>query len=94
MKPSKSELKKLTLSVRSRARVIYEGQVLSVSSVNAVGKFDVLGLHANFISLIDNNLIVKELNGSEKVIPIDMGVMRVNRNKVEVYIGLKSLLFS
>jgi len=38
--------------------VFFEGEAESVSSENQLGKFDVLPQHANFISLIFNEVII------------------------------------
>lgn len=82
---------KFKLLVRSREGKIYDGEVESITSYNEKGTFDVLESHANFISLIKNKLIIKELNGSIKEIPVDNGLMRVRDNNVEIYVGVEGL---
>lgn len=79
------------LKVRVRDGVIYEGKVISISSYNEVGKFDVLPEHANFISLINKGLVIREKGGSEKEIKFDNALMRVRENNVEVYLGVEGL---
>ncbi|MBI2009879.1 MAG: hypothetical protein HYS86_01745 [Candidatus Chisholmbacteria bacterium] len=74
--------------VRDREKVIFEGQVTSITSVNRVGKFDVLSRHANFITLVGEKLILRTLEGREEEIKVETGVMRVQENKVQVYVGL------
>lgn len=82
---------KFHLLVRSRDGKIYEGDVQSITSFNEKGMFDVLGQHANFISLIKDKLIIADLNGSRKDIPVNNGLMRVRENNVEVYLGVEGL---
>lgn len=84
-------LQNIRLVVRSREGILFDKEVLSVSSKNNKGDFDVLPGHANFISIIDAPLVVKEAGGQEKTIPVgESGIMRVNRNIVEVLLGVKA----
>ena len=82
-------LRSLFLMVRSRNQVLFSGKVTSLSSFNEMGKFDVLKKHANFISLINKSLQIRLEDGSEKEIKVDHGVMRVLKNKVDVYLGIR-----
>ena len=58
----------LYLSVKSPTKIHFEGQANAVSSVNDKGKFDVLAYHENFISLIQETLIIIKEN-KEKIAP-------------------------
>jgi F0F1-type ATP synthase epsilon subunit len=80
---------KILLRVRNREKIIFEGQVKSLSSVNKVGKFDVLARHANFISLVQESLVIRKANGQKQTVAIDNGVLRVSKNQAEVYLGIK-----
>ncbi len=82
----------LSLFVRDRDEIVFDGEVKSVSSVNKKGKFDILPKHANFISLVDQTLIARKVAGGEETIKVDEGVLRVRQNKVEVYLGVKTAL--
>ena len=81
--------KQLTLTVRAREQLLYSGPVNSITSFNDKGKFDVLELHANFISIIKNILIIREINGNTREIKLEGGIMRVVKDKVDVYLGVK-----
>jgi len=84
--------KSLQLLVKTRDETLYDGIVKSVTSVNNVGKFDILGSHANFISLIQEKLVVKEESGGEKVFPVESGLARISKDKVEIYLGIRKFL--
>lgn len=75
------------LRIRSRKEVIFDGKALSVSSVNDKGPFDILPQHANFISLIKNEIVVRTKD-SEKVLKLGSGVIRVNRGIVDIFIDI------
>lgn len=81
----------LNLIIRSREDIIYEGQIRNLSSVNKIGKFDVLGLHANFITLIDDTLLIREAGGGEKQVRVESGILKVTRNMIYIYAGVGQL---
>ena len=80
--------KEISVLVRDRSGIIYEGRAESISSVNEYGEFDVLALHANFISLIRKELVLRDSKGIIKRLPITSGLARVADNRVEVYLGV------
>lgn len=80
------------LTVRSRQEILYDGEVISVSSVNERGPFDVLRQHAQFISLITDDLVIRKPDGTTQVIALNNGIMRVRENSIEVYIGIDVFL--
>lgn len=79
----------LFVKVRDRENVIFEGPAKSVSSQNQKGKFDILPIHENFISLVNETIIVTREDGVEQEIPLANGIVRVMENRVEVYLGIK-----
>jgi len=47
----------LTVKIISPTQTLYDGEAYSVSSVNSLGKFDILPMHANFITLVQKQPI-------------------------------------
>lgn len=82
----------LTVKIYSSEAVVYQGQLKSLTSVNESGKFDVLPLHSNFISIIKDLLILEELSGKTKEIPIKIAVLKVHENAVSVFVGIEGLV--
>lgn len=78
----------LSVLVRDRSGIVFEGQAEAVSSVNDKGPFDVLPLHANFISLIRQSLTISIQGEVRRELEIPGGVLTVKENKVEVYLGI------
>lgn len=78
----------LTVSVRSREEVYYEGEAYSLTSYNNRGIFDILPQHANFISLIDKYIKITKTDGSEIKLDITNSVLHVIANKVTVYFNI------
>lgn len=77
------------LRVLTRGELLYEGDVLSLSSLNEMGKFDVLKQHANFISMVKDYLVIREPNGGAHELKIGQGILRVNQDRANVYLGIK-----
>ncbi len=81
--------KALELKVQTRQDVLYQGEIDSLTSVNKKGKFDVLRKHANFISLIKDFVLIRDLKGKEYRLNIGQGLMKVLGNQINIYLGIK-----
>lgn len=79
----------LQLTIRARETVEYDGRVLSITSFNDRGKFDVTPNHANFISLIKDKILINKTDGTQQEFKLNRAVMRVEGNKIGVYLGIK-----
>lgn len=82
------QIKKLTLTVKSRDGDVFSSPVKSVTSYNEKGRFDVLSYHANFISLIRDYVEYIDMNNKKTKLQVRDAVMRVENNKVDVFIGI------
>lgn len=80
--------KNITLSIRNKQGVLFDGSVKAVSSYNEKGLFDILAQHENFISLIYKKIIIHKNNKQKQEIKIDNGVLRVYKNNVNIYVGI------
>lgn len=78
----------LTVIVRSRQGVVFEGQAIAVTSENKKGPFDVLGKHTNFVSTVGKKLVIVKPDGRKVALNLDSGVMHVYKNKVLVFLGV------
>lgn len=83
--------KSLNLFVRSREGVVYQGEIKTLTSVNEQGRFDILPEHANFISLIKEMIIIRELNGGIKELKITNGILRITGKNIEIYLGIEEV---
>jgi F0F1-type ATP synthase epsilon subunit len=81
----------LNVIVRSRENIIYQGQARSVSSKNELGKFDVLPMHSNFISLLKSPIRIVEVSGNVRDIPITNALFKVDANTVSVFVGIEKI---
>lgn len=79
---------KLFVTLRNREKIVFQEEVYALSSVNEKGPFDVLPEHENFISLVYEVVTLHKKSGEKEDIKIEGGVMKVFKNKVEVYLGV------
>jgi F0F1-type ATP synthase epsilon subunit len=86
---SKMTDKSIHVLVQDRSRVLYDGEATGVSSKNSKGIFDILLNHANFISLLNETLIIHQAGGGDKAIPMTNAIVKAKENRVEVYVGVK-----
>jgi len=67
-------------------QTLWEGEARSVSSSNAEGPFDILPMHANYITLInDDPIVVIEEDGAKKTYNFRHSVIYVHDNNVKIY---------
>jgi len=85
---NKSNNQKIHVLVRYRNRIVFDQDIKAISSTNASGRFDILPQHANFISLIQNALILHKLDGTSEIFNITNGVIKTKDNVVTCYIDL------
>jgi F0F1-type ATP synthase, epsilon subunit (mitochondrial delta subunit) len=81
---------KLTMSVKVYApfKVYFEGEAYSISAVNAIGPFDILPRHHNFLCmLVPCTIKVKGLDG-EKLIKAHRALMHVKADSVVVFMDV------
>ncbi len=76
------------LIILSREGIIFQNNVSSITSYNTSGKFDILAQHANFISLITNEVVVRDTKGLETKFKISNALIKVIRNNVKIYLGI------
>jgi len=81
-------LDKQTLHVRiiSPQQLILETEAASVSSINAQGPFDILPLHANFLTVVETNpIIVRVPKQRPLTYTFPLSIIRVTANNVNIY---------
>ena len=84
----KPDAQKIHLTVRNRIKVLFSDDIAALTTTNDTGIFDVLPEHANLISLINSNLIVHKLDGSQLVLPLKNGLLKVKDSAIHCYVDL------
>jgi len=63
-------------------------KIVSVSSKNKMGQFDILFDHINFITLIFDNISIYTPKGEKIIYDFKRGVLETIGNKINVFLGL------
>lgn len=79
----------LTVVIRNKDKVLYDGQAYAITAINDKGPFDILTQHENFITLIKEKIIIRATPKEMQEIQIENGVLRVYEDKVYIYINFK-----
>jgi len=83
--------KKFKVKVRDTENIIYEGEVERISSFNEVGPFDIYPMHANFISIIRQELVLYDNNQRVKELTFEQAVMKVKQDSANIFLGIEVL---
>jgi F0F1-type ATP synthase epsilon subunit len=76
----------LKVRISKATKVVWEGDAASVSSKNADGPFDVLPMHANFLTLIrEEPIVIRCADGSQETYNFNQAVMYVKDDEVKIY---------
>lgn len=81
--------KSLKVLIKDTQKIIFEGDAERVSSFNEVGSFDVLPMHANFISMINKELVIYKNKQRVKEVKVDQAIMKVKQDSVKVFLGIE-----
>lgn len=81
----------LHVTIQNPESTLFSGMATAISSVDAKGPFDVLGLHANFICMIKDSITIHDANGKVSKIPLEKGILKVFENQVEVFLGIEAV---
>lgn len=77
--------------VRDTQNIIFEGEVERISSFNEMGRFDVFPMHANFISIIHQELTLFHEHKKVKELKLEQAVMKVKKDIVHIFLGIEAL---
>jgi F0F1-type ATP synthase epsilon subunit len=86
-----SNHKQIKVVIRDTENIIFNGEVDRISSFNEVGRFDVYPMHANFISIINQEISLYNKNEKIKEIKIEQAVMKVKQDLVHIFLGIETL---
>lgn len=86
----------LHVKIISPKETIFDGEALSVSSINSLGPFDVLAQHANFITIIEGvPIVIKTPDKNKEPLTFNFPIAIIYNinNKVGIYTDIQYNLF-
>lgn len=84
--------KLINVIVRDAESIIFDGEVDRISSYNEVGRFDIYPRHANFISIINKELILYNNRKIVKQLKLEQAVLKVKKDQVGIYLGIDTIM--
>lgn len=79
----------LDIIITNPDTTLYAGKASSISAINPDGPFDILPDHTNFITTVQEKIIVytqDDTNNQE--FEIKSGLLRAINNRIEIYLGI------
>lgn len=78
----------LKVVIQNPEEIVWEGEALSVSSINSAGPFDILPRHAKFISVIENQQISVKTKTQTLAFNFYTSVLSNNNNQVTIFANI------
>jgi len=78
----------LSVKILSPTQRLYEGEAISLSADNKVGRFDVLAGHTNFFSILTPSDIEVNTGSKQLTFPVAHGLIKVHNNEVTLYVDI------
>jgi len=78
----------LQVRINSPEKIIWEGVARSVSSENREGPFDILPMHANFITFAENKTVRVRTGKKTDEYKFPRFVIYAHKNKVLIYTNI------
>ena len=75
----------LKVKISTPTDLLWEGEALSVSSVNSQGAFDILPQHANFVTLVKGEPIAVRTDTRERQYSFKDAVIHTDQSVVRIY---------
>lgn len=83
--------KTFKVKVRDTENTIYDGEVERISSYNEVGPFDIYPMHANFISILRQEVTLYNGNTKVKELKFEQAVLKVKQDSAQIFLGIEVL---
>ena len=83
--------KTFKVKIRDTENIVFEGEVERISSYNEVGPFDIYPMHANFISIVRQELVLYNNNKKVKELKFEQAVMKVKQDSANIFLGIEVL---
>jgi len=74
----------MTLNILTPDKLVYDGDVTSVTVPGSNGSFQILKNHAPIISSLTDGDVIIKVNNQEEIIGIKGGVVEVLNNKIVI----------
>ncbi len=77
----------LSVTIRDRSGILFQGEAQAVSSQNEKGPFDILPEHAHFISTLTEKVVI-HLSTGEQTFSCSKGMISTVEDEVTILLGV------
>lgn len=84
-------MKTFRLKIRNTDGLVFDGDVERISSFNEVGPFDIYPMHANFISILRQQVTLYNNSKVVKEIKFEQAVLKVKKDIAQIFLGIEVL---
>ncbi|OGC59241.1 hypothetical protein A3A70_00950 [candidate division WWE3 bacterium RIFCSPLOWO2_01_FULL_42_11] len=78
----------LKVIIQNPDEIVWQGEAISVSSINSAGPFDILPQHAKFISILENQKISVRTQTQTLSFNFYTSVLSIENNVVTIFANL------
>lgn len=78
----------INITVLSPEETLFNGKATALTCHNLDGEFDILPSHSNFISLIDEYVIIHTIEGKEKKITIGKALLKAVGDQIIILLNV------
>ena len=71
-----------------KKHLAYKGYVKSLSATNSEGKFDILPMHENFLTMLTGPIRIVDESGNTHEIDVDKALIDASNNIVKIFVEL------
>lgn len=79
-----------SVHIQTPESIVWQGNALSLSTQNTTGRFDILPLHANMITIIERQPIEIQTESGNRKFIFEKAVLAIKNNKVTIYANLSA----
>ena len=85
-----SDQKLIKVIIRDTENVLFDGYVERITAFNEMGQFDVYPMHANFISILTQQVTLYHNKEKVKELKIEKAVMKVKQDVAQIFLGIEA----
>lgn len=84
-------MKAFNVKIKDTEKILFEGEVDRISSFNEMGPFDIYPMHANFISILRQELTLYKDKKKLQDFKFEQAVLKVKQDKAQIFLGIEVL---
>lgn len=84
-------MKTFKVRIRDTDNILFDGEVERISSYNEVGPFDIYPMHANFISILRQEVALYNKKEKVKELKFEQAVLKVKQDVAHIFLGIEVL---